>query len=605
MSEDPGAVPAVPSAADVQAAFCAVLCDEWARAGITDAVVAPGSRSTPMVAALDAEARIRVTVVLDERSAGFTALGMGLATGRPAVVVTTSGTASVELHPAVVEAGQAGVPLIAVTTDRPPELHRVGAPQTVEQHGLFGPVVRWSFDPGVADAAGSAAWRSLAARCVAEATASPDGPGPVHLNLPFREPLLGRAEGFPAPAGRADGGPWHRAEVAGGRHVPAEVVELIAAHAGRPGLIVAGHGAAGDGVAAAALLGMAARLGWPVLADPRSRLRTGEEPDEAVVVAAADALLRHPAFASQRPEIVVRVGSPWASKVLGQWLAALPADRPQVLVDRWGRWADPDRRATHVVAAEPQDLATAVVGRLDRSGAGRSGAGRPGGASKWPERWRSSEVAAREVFDKLLGAGGDLELSEPAVARACLDAVPEGGSLVVSSSMPVRDVEWFGRPRAGVAVLSNRGANGIDGVVSTAMGAAIGTGRPVVTLIGDLAFLYDVSALLWAPSRPASLSVVVIDNDGGGIFSFLPQASALPPERFERYWGTPHGVDPVALAAAYGVAAARIDDRAGLDRFLARAGEPGVRVGVVASRRDTNVADHDLLNAAVQAAVGA
>ncbi len=185
------------SGPDVQAAFCAVLCDEWARAGVSDAVVAPGSRSTPMVSALDAEPRIRVTVVLDERSAGFTALGMGLATGRPAVVVTTSGTASVELHPSVVEAGQALVPMIAVTTDRPAELHHVGAPQTVEQAGLFGPVVRWAADPGVADPAAGGMWRSLAARCVAEAVAGPGGPGPVHLNLPFRAPLLGDARANP------------------------------------------------------------------------------------------------------------------------------------------------------------------------------------------------------------------------------------------------------------------------------------------------------------------------------------------------------------------------------------------------------------------------
>ena len=588
-----------PSPADVQAAFCAVLCDEWARAGITDAVVAPGSRSTPMVAALDAEPRIRVTVVLDERSAGFTALGMGLATGRPAVVVTTSGTASVELHPAVVEAGQAAVPLIAVTTDRPPELHRVGAPQTVEQHGLFAAVVRWAFDPGVADAAASGTWRSLAARCVAEATAGPAGPGPVHLNLPFREPLVGDPGRFATPPGRPDGGPWHRVEAgaaSGGAAVPTEVVDLLVAHAGRPGLIVAGNGAAADAATAAGLVDMAGRLGWPVLADPRSGLR-----GRAGVVAAADALLRHPGFASARPEIVLRLGSPWASKVLGQWLAGSDPGRPFVVVDRWGRWADPDRRATHVVAADPIDVATAVDGRL----AGTAEPAGTAGPSGWWERWQVAEAAAGQVLDRLLGAGGELELSEPAVARACLDAVPDGGALMVSSSMPVRDVEWYARPRAGVAVLSNRGANGIDGVVSTALGAAVGSGRPVVTLIGDLAFLYDASALLWAPTRPASLSVVVVDNDGGGIFSFLPQATALAPDRFERYWGTPHGVDPVALAAAYGVEASAIGDRAALDRFLARAGEPGVRVGVVKSRRDVNVSDHDRLNAAVAETLGA
>jgi 2-succinyl-5-enolpyruvyl-6-hydroxy-3-cyclohexene-1-carboxylate synthase len=570
---------------DVQAAFCAVLCDEWARAGVTDAVVAPGSRSTPMVVALDAEPRIRVTVVLDERSAGFTALGIGLATGRPAVVVTTSGTASVELHPAVVEAGQAFVPLIAVTTDRPPELHQVAAPQTVEQTGLFGPAVRWAFDPGVAEPGGAGMWRSLAARAVAEAVAGPAGPGPVQLNLPFREPLLGDPAAFVTPPGRPDGSPWHTV----GSQPPGlpdrATVEQIARLAGRRGLIVAG---AGDPAAAPAVLGLAARLGWPVLADPRSGCRV----PSPWVVSSADPLLRCPSFSQEVPEAVLRIGPPWASKVVNTWLAGLPAGVPQILLDPRDRWADPERRATHVTRTSPAGLLAALEGAAEPD-------------HEWAALWQMGERSARSAIDRLIGPGGPLELSEPGVAHAALHALAAGGTLIASSSMPVRDVEWYGPPLAGATVLANRGANGIDGVVATAIGVAMARpDTPTVGLLGDLAFLYDVGSLLWAGRRPGRLRLVVVDNDGGGIFSFLSQAAAMPAARFERYWGTPHGLDLVALARAYRVDAEPVETRSALDRWLTEeSGDgDGLRVAVVRSDRSANVAAHDRIHAAVASA---
>jgi 2-succinyl-5-enolpyruvyl-6-hydroxy-3-cyclohexene-1-carboxylate synthase len=569
--------------ADVQAAFCTVLCDEWARAGVTDAVVAPGSRSTPLLAALDAEARIRLTAVLDERSAGFTAVGLGLATGRPAVVVTTSGTASVELHPAVVEAGQAFVPLIAVTTDRPPELHGVGAPQTIDQAGLFGPAVRWAFDPGVPEAGGAGMWRSAASRCVAEAVAGPSGPGPVHLNLPFREPLLGDAGAFAAPPGRPDGAPWHRAgRPEPGRPDPA-TVELVGRYQGRRGLIVAGAGPPGD---APGILALAAHLGWPVLADPRSGCRV----PSPWVVSTADGLLRTPSFSRSVPEAVLRIGPAWASKVMNQWLAGLPSGVPQIVLDRPDRWADPDRRATHMARGSPGGLLGAL---------GDAAAPDP----EWTAWWAAGEGAARSAIDGLIGPGGPLEMSEPGVAHAAVTALAPGGTLVASSSMPVRDVEWYGPPAAGVRVLANRGANGIDGVVSTALGvAAAAPGAPAVGLVGDLAFVYDAGALLWSGRRAGCLSLVVVDNDGGGIFSFLPQAAAFPAERFDRYWGTPHGLDLVALARAYGADARRVTARSELDGWLS-AGGAGLRVAVVPSDRPGNVAAHDRIHDAIAAAV--
>src|SRR3954447_4519125 len=294
---------------NVQATFAATLVDEWARCGVRHAVVAPGSRSTPLAVALARDERFDVHVVLDERAAAFQALGVGLATGRAALVLTTSGTAAVELHPAMVEAHQARVPLLAVTADRPPELHHVGAPQTVEQAGLFAGAVRWALDAGVPDAQAKNSWRSMAARCVIEAAGHPSGPGPVHLNVAFREPLLGEAKDMTA--GRTGGGPWHRPEAAPA-FPPAELVSRLAAM-GAPGLIVAGRGA-GE---VDAVLQAAAALGWPVLADALSACRV----PSPLTVSTADALLRADAVRSgddYRPEVVLRLGAPWASRVVNE-----------------------------------------------------------------------------------------------------------------------------------------------------------------------------------------------------------------------------------------------------------------------------------------------
>ncbi|MGH9124002.1 MAG: 2-succinyl-5-enolpyruvyl-6-hydroxy-3-cyclohexene-1-carboxylic-acid synthase [Acidimicrobiales bacterium] len=575
-------------AADVQAAFAATLVDEWARGGVTDVVVAPGSRSTPMLVAL-AAGRLRVQVVLDERSAGFVALGLGLATGRPAVVVTTSGTAAVELHPAVVEAHQAGVPLLAVTADRPAERHRVGAPQTIEQEALFSGALRWSASPGVADVAAAGTWRSLAARSVAETMANPAGPGPVHLNLAFREPLLGSPGVLPA--GRDGGGAWHRVEVAA-RAAPATVVDALAAGAGGRGLVVAG---AGSGPSVVAL---AEALGWPLLADPPSGARVPGR----LVVAAADTLLRVPDVAAWRPSVVLRTGRPWASRVLSTWLAGLGSETEQILVDPYGRWADPERQSARTVACDVAGLAAAVEAAV--------GTPAPPAPSDWARRWVGAEAAAQAAIDEVLGAHPCL--TEPAVARGLVAGLAPGSRLFVSSSMPVRDVEWFARPRDGLTVLANRGANGIDGIVSSALGIAAAGQGAVAALVGDLAFLYDAGALLWARERGLDCTLVVVDNDGGGIFSFLPQAAAIARQQFERFWGTPHGVDLLAVARAYGAQVGEVATAAELRGAVAAVGGSGcgsgsgggVRVLRVRTDRAANVVVHHQIEQAVAAAIG-
>ena len=553
------------------ATFCATLVDEWARAGVTDAVVCPGSRSTPLAVALASDPRIAVHVHHDERSGAFMALGLGLATGRPAVVLTSSGTAAVELHPAIVEAHQSAVPLVAATADRPPELQGVAAPQTIDQQHLYGGFVRWFVDVGVPSEETRGAWRSVGARSVAEALgAGGRGPGPVQVNLPFRDPLVG--EPGELPAGRDTGRAWHTVVDDRSDLDDTAVDTLTEALDAVRGVIIAGRGAGGAGVHA-----LAEKLAWPVLADPRSGARVPAR----TTVAAFDSVLRHPRFAADhRPEVVLRVGEQPASKVLAQWLASSGAR--EVVVHRRGAWIDPDRTADLVVAADPSSVIAALAKRLAGSGAS---------ATPWLARWAHAEDAAQRAIDAALRESSGP--TEPGVAREVMAALPEGSSLVLSSSMPVRDVEWFAAPRAGVEVFSNRGANGIDGVVSTAVGVALATRRPTALLVGDVALLHDSNGMLLASSRDIDLMIVVVDNDGGGIFSFLPQATSLAPDTFERLFGTPHGVDLIALAAVHSIPE------------VASFGEgTGVRIVRVRTNRAGNVAEHDRINRAVVAALG-
>ncbi|MDA8310420.1 MAG: 2-succinyl-5-enolpyruvyl-6-hydroxy-3-cyclohexene-1-carboxylic-acid synthase [Actinomycetota bacterium] len=558
-----------------QATFAATLVDEWVRAGVRDAVVCPGSRSSPLALALAAREELRVHVRLDERGAGFFAIGIAVASARPVVVCVTSGTAAAELHPAVVEAHHARVPLLVCTADRPPELHGVGAPQTIEQRGLYGAALRWAADPGVADEGTASSWRSLGARAVVEAQWGPMGPGPVHLNLAFREPLV-TSPGL-LPEGRSGGAPAHRVQV------PGALVESWSWPTGRggKGVLVVGAGCGPP----AAVLALAEHLGWPVLADPRSGCRRAH----GHVVAAADAIARHEP-AQLRPDVVVRLGAPWASKALPGFLA----DADVLAVDPWWRWDDADRRAGLIHRADPGAwLAAALDVPV------------PHGSSGWLEGWQAAERAAQEAIDSALG---DTELSEPLLARSLARVVGGDAMIVVSSSMPVRDLEWFAPARPEPpAVVANRGANGIDGVCSTALGAAAAHKGPVVALIGDLAFFHDLSSLVHGAdgTKTGSCTLVVADNDGGGIFEFLPHAGTLGREEFERLFATPQRADVRAAAEGLGVKVLDATTRWELEQALrAASGEEGVTVvhAHVPSRRD-NVVLHDRVHGAVAAAL--
>jgi 2-succinyl-5-enolpyruvyl-6-hydroxy-3-cyclohexene-1-carboxylate synthase len=542
-----------------QATFSATLVDEWVARGVRHGVVAPGSRNTPIALALAECGGVAVHVVHDERAAAFVALGLGLG-GTPAVLVSTSGTAAVNFHPAVVEADLSDVPMIVVTADRPPELRDVGAPQTIDQTHLYGRSVRWYHDPGVADPALASTWRSLARRAI-EAAAT----GPVHVNLPFRDPLVGRSGPLPPAVPVGNSG----AVASDQRAVSADlVVEVDQVR----GVILAGgrSGADPDDVAA-----LAAATQWPVLADPTSGQRGLDG-----AIAPFDALLRHQGFASDHsPHVVVRIGRPAASKVLAEWVQGSGATLVQV---GGPGQIDPDHGVA--VRLDPGTLAT-LAAKL------RGATGTP-----WLARWRHAAERAESAIDVLLGA--QPALTEPAVARVVARCLPSSAELVVASSMPVRDLEWYGGPTA--RAQANRGANGIDGVVSTALGVALG-GVPTVALVGDIAFVHDGGALTALRSRKADLRIVVVDNDGGGIFSFLPQATQLAEDRFEQLFGTPHGTDVVALARANGLDAVTVSTP---DELAGRIARPGPSVTRIPTDRKANVEVHAALNAAVAAALG-
>ncbi|MBO0714269.1 MAG: 2-succinyl-5-enolpyruvyl-6-hydroxy-3-cyclohexene-1-carboxylic-acid synthase, partial [Acidimicrobiales bacterium] len=530
---------------DANTAFARCLVDEWRRGGVTDGVLSPGSRSAPLALALAEHGQMAVHVHLDERSASFFALGLAKASGRPAVLLCTSGTAAANFHPAVLEASHGRVPMIVCTADRPPELREVGEAQTIDQTRLYGTAVRWYAEAEApsrqrGEAAEVAIWRSLAARALAEALGPPAGP--VHLNLPFREPLVPSGPARPPfdLGGRPGTKPFvHRP---GASHLAdgETVDDLTRRVAGtRRGALVAGWGL--SPVAADAVERLAKAAGWPILADPLSGLRRGP-----LAVSTYDALSRIEAVRDElQPDLVIRVGAPLTSRQAMTWLARSPT----VTVDPQRSWSDPARASDLMPEVEPGPLLDAVAGRL-------APAGTAPGPTAWLSRWMQAERAARDAIDAALDAWA--EPFEGRVARDLMACLPDGTGLAVASSMPVRDLETFAAGRNGVTVVANRGVNGIDGFVSTVLGMAASRTWPVtVALLGDLCLLHDANGLLGANGRGLDAVLVVLDNHGGGIFSFLPQARL--PAHFEELFGTPQEVDLRALCALHGVPVTEVD----------------------------------------------
>ncbi len=525
---------------------------ELAASGVTDVVVSPGSRSTPMAVAARNQDGLRITVLLDERVAGFGALGMAKASGRPVALVCTSGTAAANYLPAVVEAHHSGVPLVVCTADRPPEHRDAGAGQTIDQVKLYGDHVRW-YAEAPCDLDQPDYFARLAVRAATTAGAGPD-PGPVHLNWPFRKPLEPQ-------------GPIPRSSSTVGRPVvPVRPlvdadVEAVSRLAGRRGLIVSGALEVDD-AGAAAIVGFAEAAGWPVVADAGSQLR-GRGP---LVLDGAEWVLGR---ADLAPDVLVRLGGPPSNRAVIDFVESCPAP-DRLLVDPRRRWEDPSFGWTQSLASDPAALlgaASAQVGSADGA---------------WAASWIE---AAYDAWNGVEEALGSADMLEPLLAATLLRALSPEVALYASSSMPVRDAASFWPPDAlPRRVLVNRGANGIDGVVSSALGAALALDQPVAALVGDVALLHDIGGLLAAALADVDLTVVVPNNDGGGIFSLLPVADGGPEVHFEELFHTPHGVSLRDLANGLGVRHCRVEQADELADAVAQAS--GVTVIEVPIDRD-------------------
>ena len=534
-----------------------------------------------MALAIAARSELQLHVFHDERSASFAALGIGLSSksGKlmPAILLCTSGTAAVEFHAAVVEANYASVPMLVCTADRPPELQGVGAAQTIDQQNLYGASTRLFVDAGIADDTRRDDWRQLAHEVLSAAIRT--DAGPVHLNLPFREPLVGIAEELPAAIASQVGNAFDDPP-----SISQDILQKLSAMCvGEKGVIVAGNGIDNPQM----VLELAHRLQWPVFADSRSGCRVDiGEAHGAIVVSNADILLRDSQTASACiPQVVLRFGEPPVSKVVNTWLRESKCT--YLAVSDTMKLIDPDRIVVEHVVAKASHVCESLNAHVQQ---------KP--ATSWVSNWAKLQTTCGLTLASMWNDSSPL--TEPLVARALVEAMPQDSNLVLSSSMPVRDVEWFSAPRGGVRVLANRGVNGIDGVVSTAVGVAAESGKSTALLIGDIALLHDTNGLLNLMQRAVDLKIVVVDNKGGGIFSFLPQSTTLDPQRFEQLFGTPHNVDIGQLVQAHGLPNTTVETVVQLKLALA---QKGSRVIIVNTDRRQNVIDHDAIYAAVYAAV--
>jgi 2-succinyl-5-enolpyruvyl-6-hydroxy-3-cyclohexene-1-carboxylate synthase len=574
-------------------ALASAFVEELSRSGVRLAIISPGSRSTPLAVALWRQPEIEVKVIIDERSAGFFALGAAQASRRPVVLLCTSGTALVNYHPAVVEADESGVPLVVLSADRPPELRGIGAGQTIDQIKSFGSSVRWFCEVGTheADDSGLLHYRSVACRAVAAARGE-TRPGPVHLNLPWREPLAPvPVEGAvtatdPLALEGRDGRPLTAVT-----HIDLEpspfLLDEVAGHIGNAiaGVIVAGRQL--DPELREPLAHLARVAGFPILADPTSQVRCGPH-DRSHVITGYDLLLREEHFArSVVPDLILRFGEMPTSKPLRAWIEASGAD--QIVIDPYGGWNEPTNQAAAILRADPTELASGWAARVE----GLEGRERP-----LPERWTEAETAVQAALDNAFEEMG--AISEPALHRALGAAHADGDLVYTSSSMPIRDQEAFlAATDTNAFFLSNRGANGIDGLISSGIGAAQASGRPTTIVTGDLGFLHDIGGLAALRDVETPVRIVVIDNDGGGIFHFLPQETALEDSEFEALLGTPRGVDVATAATLFDLSHQRLESLGGLSEALAA----GTSLLEVKTDRRTNVEAHRALTARVRDAL--
>jgi len=607
------------NAANPTYAYVCAFVDELQRAGIQHVVVCPGSRSTPLAFAFAAQPDIHIWMHVDERSAAFFALGIAKRSGQPVALLCTSGTAAANFFPAIAEAKLTHVPLLVLTSDRPHELRENGAPQAIDQTRLYGSHVKWSVDVALPEATNAALRyiRTTAARATALVTALPAGP--VHLNFPLREPLTpGPITGQPLPPlaqrdittwfGRPDNAPYITVHDSDRREPDGEAIAHLLGliDTTKRGLLIVGPQEAAE--LPELVVQLARLLGYPILADPLSQMRSGKH-DQSHILTSYDAFLRIDAFTEQmQPEIVLRFGAMPTAKPVLTYLKRY-STCPLVVIDGNEDWQEPTQLASDLIHTDPVALCKALVNALSVEAQGKGahclhhsprphsgndeGSGRPGSlanAHDWLSTWQQADSYTKQALQATMQ-----DFSAPFEGRVFTELnqlLPEGALLYTGNSMPVRDLDTFfwGREHT-VHIMGNRGANGIDGIVSSALGASAVTNGPNVLVIGDLSFFHDMNGLLAAKLHKLNLTIVVINNDGGGIFSFLPQADY--PEHFEQLFGTPIGLDYSYAAQMYGGHYQRVADwesfRVAVQRGMY---DGGLHIVEVTTERDSNVHMH-------------
>lgn len=547
--------------------WAGVFVDELARSGLRAVCIAPGSRSTPLAVAFAQHPDIQVYSLIDERSAAFFALGLGLASGQPAAVLCSSGTATANFHPAVIEAYYAHVPLLVLTADRPPELRDSGANQTIDQVKMYGDHVLWAVDAALPESdPAPLALRSLRTlACRAYATAAGIPPGPVHLNFPFRKPL----EPVPVPTdvtdkpgfeGRSDGQPFTRFARPVLQPPPAQTDAIAdAIRAARRGIIVCGvQCPGGDFPQAVAQLAQAA--GYPIFADAASGVRFGIQSD--LIIGAYDSFVNDAWFA---PDLVLHFGAMPTSGVLETYFNSQSSAR-RIAISDTGVWSDASHRLDDFLWAESALMCRRLAEHLTND------------ASFVPAAdWLGQIRAAEENHWRAVESARSGEFFDGLVLADVVDLLPPGALLFVGNSLPVRHLDQFGKPgEKALRIFANRGASGIDGVLSSALGAAAASDQPLTLVIGDLSFYHDMNGLMAIKRLGIRATIVLLNNDGGGIFNRLPIAQFDPP--FTELFITPHGLDFEPAVRMYGLEYSRAHDRAAFRQQFAAALSAGSAV---------------------------
>ncbi|HZS75843.1 MAG TPA: 2-succinyl-5-enolpyruvyl-6-hydroxy-3-cyclohexene-1-carboxylic-acid synthase [Ktedonobacteraceae bacterium] len=575
-------------------AYVGAFVDELQRAEVRNIVICPGSRSTPLALACAEQPALRVWMHVDERSAAYFGLGMAKQLRQPVALLCSSGTAAANFLPAIVEARLSRVPLLVLTADRPHELRENGAPQSIDQNRLYGTHVKWFVEVALPEASNAALRyiRALASRSVELTRAIPAGP--VHLNFPFREPLTPEPiADQPLPdiarrdplswEGRENNAPYVQVQHAAPDTPTNESIGRLLELTGNAphGLIIVGP--LDNPPLAEPLLEVAERLGYPVLADPLSQLRCGQH-DQRMVISSYDAFLRIDSFVERaQPELILRFGAMPTSKPVLLYLKRYPSC-PLVVVDGQGGWEEPTQLASEYIYADPAALCQQLLNQLEQQHANTKG------RAEWLAMWQNSDKITRQTMQAVIQ-----DFAEPFEGRVfteLAELLPDGTTLYIGNSMPVRDLDtFFWSSQQRIRVLGNRGANGIDGLISSALGASAAAKKPAVLVVGDLSFFHDLNGLLAARLHKLDLTIVLVNNDGGGIFSFLPQAAY--PEHFEQLFGTPTGLDFQLAVEMYGGLYAKAESWVQFrEQVSAGLADGGLRVIEVTTERASNVTLH-------------